>query len=74
MKDKKSFITKPMMKIAIKGSFKKLNPKDMIKNPVMFIAYLGMIFTAILTIYPQLVGEDNRVYNAIVTIILFATI
>lgn len=75
MKDsKKSFITNKMLKSAIKDSFKKLNPKDMIKNPVMFVAYIGMIITAILTLFPQIVGENGRIYNCIVTVILFATI
>jgi len=71
---KKSFITNKMLKSAIKDSFKKLNPKDMIKNPVMFVAYIGMIITAILTLVPQIVGENGRIYNGIVTVILFATI
>jgi K+-transporting ATPase ATPase B chain len=46
----------------------------MIKNPVMFVAYIGMIITAILTLFPQIVGENGRIYNGIVTVILFATI
>ena len=71
---KKSFITNKMLKSAIKDSFKKLNPKDMIKNPVMFVAYIGMIITAVLTLFPQIVGENGRIYNGIVTVILFATI
>ncbi len=71
---KKGFITKDMMKTAIEDSFKKLNPKEMTKNPVMFVAYIGMIITTILTISPQIVGENGRLYNGIVTVILFATI
>ncbi|BCZ46210.1 potassium-transporting ATPase ATP-binding subunit [Clostridium gelidum] len=71
---KKTFITNKMLKSAIRDSFKKLNPKDMIKNPVMFVAYIGMIITAILTFFPQIVGENGRIYNGIVTVILFATI
>ncbi|HEX9025796.1 MAG TPA: potassium-transporting ATPase subunit KdpB [Clostridium sp.] len=71
---KKSFITNKMLKSAIRDSFKKLNPKDMIKNPVMFVAYIGMIITAVLTLFSQIVGENGRVYNGIVTVILFATI
>ncbi|MGL4570609.1 MAG: potassium-transporting ATPase subunit KdpB [Clostridium sp.] len=71
---KKGFITNDMMKEAIIDSFKKLNPKDMIKNPVMFVAYIGMIITLILTIVPEIVGESGRLYNAIVTVIIFLTI
>ena len=71
---KKSFITSKMLKVAIKDSFIKLNPKDMIKNPVMFVAYIGMIITAVLTVFPQIAGEGGRTYNCIVTVILFVTI
>ncbi|MCE5220874.1 MAG: potassium-transporting ATPase subunit KdpB [Clostridium sp.] len=71
---KKSFITNKMLKSAIKDSFKKLNPRDMIKNPVMFVAYIGMIITAILTLFPQIAGGNGKIYNGIVTVILFATI
>lgn len=71
---KKSFITSKMLKVAIKDSFKKLNPKDMIKNPVMFVAYIGMLITAVLTVFPQIAGESGRTYNCIVTVILFVTI
>ena len=73
-KSKKSFVDRKMMKSSIKDSFKKLNPKEMIKNPVMFVAYIGMIITAILTINPKIVGEEGRLYNGIVTFILFLTI
>lgn len=71
---KKSFITSKMLKVAIKDSFIKLNPKDMIKNPVMFVAYIGMLITAVLTVFPQIAGESGRTYNCIVTVILFVTI
>lgn len=71
---KKGFITSEMIKTAVWDSFKKLNPKEMIKNPVMFVAYIGMVITMVLTIYPQIVGEDGRLYNGIVTVILFVTI
>ena len=71
---KKSFITSKMLKVAIKDSFIKLNPNDMIKNPVMFVAYIGMLITAVLTVFPQIAGESGRTYNGIVTVILFVTI
>ncbi|MGG7176502.1 potassium-transporting ATPase subunit KdpB [Clostridium paraputrificum] len=71
---KKSFITKAMIRSAIKDSFKKLDPREMIRNYVMFVAYLGMIVTAVLTVFPQIVGEEGRLYNGIVTVIIFLTI
>lgn len=76
MKEKNNgIITKKIAKEAILQSFKKLNPKDMIKNPVMFVAYVGMIITAILTVIPNSsTAYEGRIYNGIVTIILFFTI
>lgn len=76
MKEKNNgIITKKIAKEAILQSFKKLNPKDMIKNPVMFVAYVGMIITAILTVIPNSsTSYEGRIYNGIVTIILFFTI
>lgn len=75
MKEKNNgIITKKIAKEAIIQSFKKLSPKDMIKNPVMFVAYVGMIITAILTVIPNSTAYEGRIYNGIVTIILFFTI
>ncbi|MFA6989657.1 MAG: HAD-IC family P-type ATPase, partial [Candidatus Gastranaerophilaceae bacterium] len=52
MKNKKSSIFQPeLMADAIKGSFFKLNPADMARNPVMFVVEIGSIITTILTIY-----------------------
>ncbi|WP_297437774.1 potassium-transporting ATPase subunit KdpB [uncultured Clostridium sp.] len=73
-KSRKKFVDSKIMKNAIKDSFKKLNPKEMIKNPVMFVAYVGMIITAILTISPKIAGEEGHLYNGIVTFILFLTV
>ena len=33
-------------------SFKKLNPRQQIKNPVMFVVYLGAVLTTLLCFYP----------------------
>lgn len=72
---KKSWITKKILFTAIKDSFIKLNPKDMIKNPVMFVVEIGFLITLFLTFFPNAVEEQgNALYNAIVSIILFITI
>lgn len=36
---------------AVGQSFKKLDPRQQIKNPVMFVVYLGAIFTTVLCFY-----------------------
>ncbi|BAQ66189.1 potassium-transporting ATPase subunit KdpB [Geminocystis sp. NIES-3709] len=63
---------------AIKQSFIKLNPKIAIKNPVMFIVWIGTIITALVTINPNLFGDtsdsNQRVFNGLITLILFLTI
>ena len=43
--DKKKLITKKIFNDAVKDSFIKLNPKYMIKNPVMFIVEIGFVIT-----------------------------
>lgn len=70
--------TKGLYQRAFKDAFVKLNPRIMLKNPVMFIVWVGTIITALLTIDPNLLGrvpgENQRVFNGLVTLILFFTI
>lgn len=78
MENKKSkFITKDIIKEAAIECFKKLNPRYMIKNPVMFVVEIGFLITLILTIFPNIFGDTGnnlRIYNLIVTIVLFITV
>jgi len=80
MSDKKresKFITKRILNEAIIESFKKLNPRYMIKNPVMFVVEVGFAISLILTFSPNLFGDQGnnlRIYNFIVAIILFVTV
>src|ERR1017187_4192296 len=46
-----------LVKQAVIDSFKKLNPRDEIKNLVMFVVYLGSIWTTIILFTP---GQCNR--------------
>ena len=73
---KTKFITKDILKTSIIGAFQKLNPKYMMKNPVMFVVEVGFIISMIMTICPTIFGDDSelRIYNGIVTVILFVTI
>lgn len=76
-KKKTKFITKEILKSSILGSFKKLNPVTMIKNPVMFVVEIGFVITLLLSIFPNIFGGDNnnlRIYNIIVTVVLFVTL
>ena len=70
--------TKGLYQRAFKDAFVKLSPKVMLANPVMFVVWIGTIITALLTIFPNLFGtapgDNQRLFNGLVTIILFLTI
>lgn len=77
-KEKKSkFITRDILKSSILGAFKKLNPRYMIKNPVMFVVEIGFVVTLLLCFFPGLFGDEGAnlvLYNAIVSVILLITV
>ena len=73
------FVTKDILKSSVIGALQKLNPKYMIKNPVMFVVEAGCVLTLIMTFFPSIFGDDAsvgylRTYNGIVCVILFITI
>lgn len=70
------FITKDILDSSIKGAFQKLDPRYMIKNPVMFVVEIGFFITLVLSIFSTVFGDgsDLRIYNIVVTVILFVTI
>ncbi|WP_394924688.1 potassium-transporting ATPase subunit KdpB [uncultured Robinsoniella sp.] len=74
--NKKKFITRDILKSSVAGAFKKLDPRYMMKNPVMFVVEVGFCITLLLTIWPTVFGDqaELRAYNGIVTLILFITI
>ncbi|BCI60063.1 potassium-transporting ATPase subunit KdpB [Solibaculum mannosilyticum] len=77
-KHNQKLITPEIFRNAVIGSFVKLNPRYMMKNPVMFVVEVGFVITLILSIFPGLfgdVGDTNlRAYNIIVSVILFITV
>ena len=71
-------VTPEIFHQAVIGSFTKLNPRYMMKNPVMFVVEVGCIITLLLSIFPGVFGDVSagtnlRLYNVIVCIILFIT-
>lgn len=74
--------TKGLYQRAVKEAFLKLNPRIAIRNPVMFIVWVGTIITALVTINPSLFGPipDNPkglpvwAFNGLITLILFFTV
>ncbi len=65
---------------AIKQAFVKLNPRIAVKNPVMFVVWLGTCVTLLLTIHPTVFGTlaeslgRQRLLNGVITFILFFTV
>jgi potassium-transporting ATPase ATP-binding subunit len=65
---------------AIRDAFIKLNPRIAVRNPVMFLVWVGTVVTALVTFDPNLfgtVGADvtqQRILNGSITLILFFTI
>ncbi|MGI2908006.1 potassium-transporting ATPase subunit KdpB [Tolypothrix sp. VBCCA 56010] len=65
---------------AIRESFVKLNPRTAVRNPVMFIVWIGTIIVFLVTLNPNLFGTINadinqqRLLNGLITLILFFTV
>lgn len=76
-KQNKKLLTREILTQALVGSVKKLDPRYMIKNPVMFVVETGFLITLLLAVFPGLFGEGDtglRTYNLIVSIILLVTV
>ncbi|MEI6428253.1 MAG: potassium-transporting ATPase subunit KdpB [Pseudanabaena sp. ELA607] len=65
---------------AISAAFAKLNPRIAVRNPVMFIVWVGTFVTAAVTIEPNLFGTvaanrgQEQLLNGLITLILFFTV
>ena len=77
-KQNKKFITPEILRGAVKGAFVKLNPRYMMRNPVMFVVEIGCFITLLLSFFPGLFGDVDagslRIYDIIVCVILFITV
>ncbi|HXA01000.1 MAG TPA: potassium-transporting ATPase subunit KdpB [Cytophagaceae bacterium] len=79
MKDQKNtgLFQKDLVVQALKNSFVKLNPKMMIKNPVMFTVEIGtviMFAITLMTLFFDLSSEGSFGYNFLIFAILFITL
>jgi K+-transporting ATPase ATPase B chain len=54
----------------------KLDPRWMIRNPVMFVVEIGAVLTLLLTVSPTIFGgaAASRGYNLVVTVVLLVTV
>ena len=62
---------------AIRASFSKLNPAELIKNPIMFTVEIGTVIMLLVTIYIGISGDATQgslVYNSVITAVLLLTL
>ena len=59
-----SSFSKDILKQALIDSFKKFDPRIMIKNPVIFIVEIGFFLTLALTICPTLFSKEEAELRA----------
>ncbi len=61
---------------ALVASLRKFDPRVQIRNPVMFVVWLGAVVTTALTVSPSLFGpsDASAAYNGVVTFILLLTV
>ena len=65
-----------LVKMAIKKSFVMLDPREMYRNPVMFLVEVGTVLTAIVTVQSIVNGAAFGliVYQAALTVLLLLTV
>ena len=65
-----------MLRQAVLGSLRKLDPCIQVRNPVMFVVWVGALVTASLTVDPSLFGPSRatHTYNGVITVILLLTV
>lgn len=71
-----SLFEKTLLKQAFKHSFIKLDPRTMLKNPVMFTVYIGTFIMAVVCAWIAM-GETSQgslFYNLTIFVILFLTL
>lgn len=75
MKQNKKMLTGPLVGQAIQQSFMKLDPRVMVRNPIMFVVEIGFFITLILVFAPGVFNDSvPRWFNLNVALILLFTI
>lgn len=71
-------LSREIVNHAIVDSFVKLDPRILVKNPVMFVVEIGFVITLLLSIDPPMFGglqtPGQRAFNLVVCVVLFITV
>jgi K+-transporting ATPase ATPase B chain len=73
----RQLFTGDILRQSLGASFAKLNPRDMMKNPVMFTVEIGtviMIVVSLISVFSSNESLGNAGYNLIITLILILTL
>src|SRR6202034_4915849 len=71
---KKSLWTSGIIGVAVKDSFVKLNPRTLMKNPVMFVVEVGSVVTSVELINDLLRHNGNFGFELQITLWLWFTV
>jgi K+-transporting ATPase ATPase B chain len=74
MAEKQSLWNPAILRQAIVGSFTKLNPRAMVKNPVMFVVEIGSVLTTALLIQDILQHRPGFAFDLQITLWLWFTV
>ena len=64
---KQTMITPEIMRQAVAGAFTKLDPRYMMKNPVMFVVEIGFVISLVLSFAPGLLAAVG-IFAALITV------
>jgi len=70
-KRKTSLFDPKIVRAAIKDSFRKLSPRTMVRNPVMFVVYVGSLLTTGLTVQALFSGHGEAPAGFILAVALW---
>lgn len=75
MQTKKSMLSGPIIRNAVKEAFMKLDPRVMFRNPILFVVEIGFIITLFLCFVPgAFEGSTPGWFNIVVAAILLVTL
>ena len=71
---RKSVFAPDLISTAVRESFIKLNPRSMVRNPVMFVVEIGTVVTLLITLSNMLNGQPFGYELAITLLLLFTVL
>src|SRR5579862_5280540 len=64
----------PIVRRALRDSFIKLNPRHMVKNPVMFVVLIGSLLTTLVVVRDAVTGHGHLGFSIQLTLWLWFTV